>query len=388
MDPVRNPFAPGAGSQPPELAGRDKIISDAQIALQRILLGKHDQSQILLGLRGTGKTVLLNRIERMAEDYGHLTSFVEAPDDKSLADLLYPKIHQVLRKLSMIENAKSHAHLAMRALRGFASVFKLSVGDVSLAVDPEPGTADSGILEYDLCDLFLRLGVTAQSANKAWTLLIDEVQYLSDKERSALIGAMHRVNQKQLPIIFFGAGLPQIAALSGDAKSYAERLFNFPTVGPLDAISAIAAIRQPIEQEGEAISDNALSLIIERTEGYPYFLQEWGYQAWNITNASPIDSHDIESASSAAVRRLDEGFFRVRFDRLTPKESDYVTAMASLGRGPYRSSDVAEKLGESVQSLGPCRAKIINKGMIYSPAHGDIAFTVPMFEDYLQRSLR
>lgn len=388
MDPVRNPFAPGAGSQPPELAGRDKIISDAQIALQRILLGKHDQSQIILGLRGTGKTVLLNRIERMAEDYGHLTSFVEAPDDKSLADLLYPKIHQVLRKLSMIENAKSHAHLAMRALRGFASVFKLSVGDVSLAVDPEPGTADSGILEYDLCDLFLRLGVTAQSANKAWTLLIDEVQYLSDKERSALIVAMHRVNQKQLPIIFFGAGLPQIAALSGDAKSYAERLFNFPTVGPLDAISAIAAIRQPIEQEGEAISDNALSLIIERTEGYPYFLQEWGYQAWNITNASPIDSHDIESASSAAVRRLDEGFFRVRFDRLTPKESDYVTAMASLGRGPYRSSDVAEKLGESVQSLGPCRAKIINKGMIYSPAHGDIAFTVPMFEDYLQRSLR
>ena len=388
MDPVRNPFAPGAGSQPPELAGRDKIISDAQIALQRILLGKHDQSQILLGLRGTGKTVLLNRIERMAEDYGHLTSFVEAPDDKSLADLLYPKIHQVLRKLSMIENAKSHAHLAMRALRGFASVFELSVGDVSLAVDPEPGTADSGILEYDLCDLFLLLGVTAQSANKAWTLLIDEVQYLSDKERSALIVAMHRVNQKQLPIIFFGAGLPQIAALSGDAKSYAERLFNFPTVGPLDAISAIAAIRQPIEQEGEAISDNALSLIIERTEGYPYFLQEWGYQAWNITNASPIDSHDIESASSAAVRRLDEGFFRVRFDRLTPKESDYVTAMASLGRGPYRSSDVAEKLGESVQSLGPCRAKIINKGMIYSPAHGDIAFTVPMFEDYLQRSLR
>ena len=388
MDPVRNPFAPGAGSQPPELAGRDKIISDAQIALQRILLGKHDQSQILLGLCGTGKTVLLNRIERMAEDYGHLTSFVEAPDDKSLADLLYPKIHQVLRKLSMIENAKSHAHLAMRALRGFASVFKLSVGDVSLAVDPEPGTADSGILEYDLCDLFLRLGVTAQSANKAWTLLIDEVQYLSDKERSALIVAMHRVNQKQLPIIFFGAGLPQIAALSGDAKSYAERLFNFPTVGPLDAISAIAAIRQPIEQEGEAISDNALSLIIERTEGYPYFLQEWGYQAWNITNASPIDSHDIESASSAAVRRLDEGFFRVHFDRLTPKESDYVTAMASLGRGPYRSSDVAEKLGESVQSLGPCRAKIINKGMIYSPAHGDIAFTVPMFEDYLQRSLR
>jgi hypothetical protein len=386
MDPVRNPFAPGAGSQPPELAGRDEIISDANIALQRVLLGRYDQSQILLGLRGTGKTVLLNRIEQMAEDHGHLTSFVEAPEDKILAALLYPKIHRALRKLSVIDSAKAHAYSAMRALRGFASAFRLSVGDISLSVDPEPGSADSGNLEYDLSDLFFGIGVAAQSANKAWTLLIDEVQYLSDKELSALIVAIHRVNQKRLPVMFFGAGLPQIAALSGDAKSYSERLFNFPTIGPLDATAAIAAIRQPIEDEGEVISDNALNLIIERTEGYPYFLQEWGYQAWNIADESPIDEHDIESASTAALRRLDEGFFRVRFDRLTPKESEYVTAMASLGKGPYRSSDVADKLGESVQSLGPRRAKIIYKGMIYSPAYGDIAFTVPMFEDFLQRT--
>lgn len=386
MDPVRNPFAPGAGSQPPELAGRDKIISDAEIAMQRVLLGKHDRSQILLGLRGTGKTVLLNKIERLAESHGHLTAFIEAPEDKSLAELLYPRIHQILRKLSTFESARTAAHGAMRALRAFASAFKISVGDVSLSVDPETGTADSGILEYDLSDLFIRVGEAAQSAGKAWTLLIDEVQYLSAEELSALIVAIHRVTQKNLPVIFFGAGLPQTAALSGNAKSYAERLFNFPPVGALDESAATAAIRQPIENEDESISNDALQIIVIRTHGYPYFLQEWGYQAWNIADASPIGTNDVERASSAALRRLDEGFFRVRFDRLTRKEREYVIAMASLGEGPYRSSDVADVLGENVQSLGPRRAKIISKGIIYSPAHGDIAFTVPMFEDYLKRT--
>ena len=386
MDRVRNPFAPGAGSQPPELAGRDKIISGAGIALQRVLRGRHDKSQILLGLRGTGKTVLLNKFEQLAESHGHLTSFIEAPEGRSLADSLYPKIHQVLRKLSLIESAKATALTAMRALRGFASAFKVSVGDVSLSVDPETGTADSGILEFDLSDLFVRVGEAAKSADKAWTLLIDEVQYLSKGDLSALIVAIHRVNQKNLPIIFFGAGLPQLAALAGDAKSYAERLFDFPPVGPLDKPAAIAAIRQPTHDEGEAISDEALDMIFARTEGYPYFLQELGYQAWNIADASPIDVDDVKKASAAALRRLDEGFFRVRFDRLTPKEREYVFAMARLGKGPYRSSDVADMLGESAQALGPRRAKIIKKGMIYSPAHGDIDFTVPMFEDYLQRT--
>ncbi len=386
MDPVCNPFAPGAGSQPPELAGRDEIISDAEIALKRVLEGRHHTSQILLGLRGTGKTVLLNRIEQMAESLGHETSFIEAPEDKSLADLLYPRIARSLRRLSTIENARTAVHSAMRALRGFASAFRISVGDVAISVDPEPGAADSGNLEYDLSELFDRIGLAAKSANKAWTLLIDEVQYLAEEDLSALIVSIHRVNQRQLPIIFFGAGLPQTAALSGNAKSYAERLFSYPPVGPLDNSAAISAIRQPIISQGENITDEALELIFEKTENYPYFLQEWGYQAWNIADASPIDARDIHGASSAALRRLDEGFFRVRFDRLTPKEREYVIAMANLGSGPYRSSDVADALGERLQSLGPRRAKIINKGMIYSPAYGDVTFTVPMFDDYLRRT--
>lgn len=386
MDPVKNPFAPGAGTQPPELAGRDEIIKAAKIALQRVLQGKHDKSQILLGLRGTGKTVLLNNIEDLAQSYGHITSFIEAPEGQPLASLLYPKIHQALRKLSRIESAKAAAHNATRALRGFASAFKISVGDVSISVDPETGVADSGNLEFDLVDLFIRVGEAAKAAHKAWTLLIDEIQYLSAKDLAALIVAIHRVNQKRLPIIFFGAGLPQIAALTGEAKSYAERLFDYPPVGALDDPSAEAAIRQPVEKEKKSISDSALALLVRRTQGYPYFLQEWGYQAWNTAPQSPIDKDDIDRASKLALQRLDDGFFKVRLDRLTPKEREYVMAMAELGKGPYKSSDVAHKLGERITTLGPRRAKIINKGMIYSPAHGDIDFTVPMFDDFLRRT--
>jgi hypothetical protein len=385
MDPVRNPFAPGAGSQPPELAGRDDLVRDAEIALQRVLQGKHSQSLMLLGLRGVGKTVLLNRIEELASQHRHVTSFIEAPENRRLADMLYPRVHQAIRQLSMAEAAKTKAHSAMRALRAFASAFKISVGDVSISVDPEQGVADSGNLEFDLSDLFLLIGETAKAASRAWTLFIDEVQYLEEAELAAIIVAIHRVSQKGLPVMFFGAGLPQVAALTGDAKSYAERLFKFPVLGPLDDAAAREAIRQPILHEGETITDDALAMISAKTEGYPFFLQEWGYQTWNAADASPISTEHVEVASRAALARLDEGFFRVRFERLTPKERDYVIAMASLGRGPYRSSDVADALGENVQSLGPRRAQIIRKGMIYSPAHGDIAFTVPMFEEYLKR---
>lgn len=386
MDAVRNPFAPGAGNQPPELAGRDPILSDADVALQRVLLGRHSKSQILLGLRGVGKTVLLRKMETMAEAHGYQTSFIEAPENRSLVELIYPKVHQILRKLSVMESAKALSHDAMKTLRSFASVFKISAGDISIAVDPEIGSADSGILEYDLSDLFVRVGEAAKAANQGWALFIDEVQYLSVEELSALIVAIHHTNQKNLPIIFFGAGLPQVASLSGDAKSYAERLFDYPPVGALDNESAIAAIEQPILEEEEGITGDALKRVVEKTKGYPFFLQEWGFQVWNMAQQSPITAEDVERATPKALSRLDDSFFRVRFERLTPKEREYVCAMAQLGHGPYRSADVAEIIGESVQTLGPRRAQIINKGMIYSPSHGDIAFTVPMFEDYLMRT--
>jgi len=386
MDPVRNPFAPGAGSQPPELAGRDEIINDATTALKRTMIGRHARSQMLLGLRGTGKTVLLNTIENAADENGFLTSAIEAPEEKSLAELLYPKVQQVLRKLSLIESAKAKTHDAMKALRSFASVFRVQMGDVSIAVDPEPGVADSGNLEYDLPDIFVATGNAAKAAGKGWCLLIDEVQYLKQEELAALIVAIHKISQKQLPVIFFGAGLPQLAGLSGDAKSYAERLFSYPKVGALDKDAASKAVRGPINDEEEEITSGALNRILEITEGYPYFLQEWGFQSWNIANGSPIDQGDVELATNDALRRLDDGFFQVRFDRLTPKEREYVIAMSALGKGPYRSSEVAEQLGEPPNKLGPRRAQIIAKGMIYSPQYGDVDFTVPMFDDYLRRN--
>lgn len=386
MDPVRNPFAPGAGSQPPELAGRKAILDDAEVAIKRALIGKQNRSQMLLGLRGVGKTVLLNKIEEIATEAGHLTSFIEAPEDRSLGEMLVPKIHQVLRKLSIKENAKFKAHQALRALRSFSSAFKFTYGDATLSVEPEPGVADSGDLESDLSELFLRVGEAAQSAGGAWTLLIDEVQYLRSEDLAALIVALHKISQKQLPVLFFGAGLPQVAALSGDAKSYAERLFHYPAVGALQPDDAKKAIKQPVEDEGQKITDDALNEIMSKTQGYPYFLQEWGYQSWDIAQEPSIELNDAVMAAQQATKRLDEGFFKVRFDRLTPKEREYVIAMAKLGQGPYRSSDIASNLGETPQSLGPRRAQIISKGMIYSPSHGDIAFTVPLFHDYLIRN--
>ncbi|MDI9329740.1 MAG: ATP-binding protein [Alphaproteobacteria bacterium] len=388
MDPVRNPFAPGAGSRPPELAGRGAILDEAKTAIERALMGRDCRSQMLLGLRGVGKTVLLNQIEELAEKSGHLTSFIEAPEDRELAELLLPKINQTLHKLSFSEQAKAKVHQAIRALRSFAATFKVTYGEMTLSVDPEPGVADSGDIENDLPELMVRLGEAAQEAGKAWTLLIDEVQYLKSRDLAALIVALHKVSQRGLPIVFFGAGLPQVAALSGNAKSYAERLFHFPAIGPLKSKDAKIAIKQPIEDARQSISDDALEEVLKDTHGYPYFLQEWGYQCWNIAKGARVEWADARTASAEATRRLDEGFFKVRFDRLTPKEREYVIAMAALGPGPYRSSDVAEHLGLTHQSLGPRRSTIIRKGMIYSPSHGDIAFTVPLFDEYLRRSFQ
>lgn len=387
MDRVRNPFAPGAGSPPPELAGRQLIVEDARVAIERALLGKPSRSQMFLGLRGVGKTVLLNTIDTMARDRGHLTSIIEAPENKPLGELLLPRVHQVLRKLSLTDHAKAKVHDAMRALRSFASAFKLEYGDLAIAVDPEVGIADSGDLENDLPELFVRIGEAARAAGKAWTLLIDEVQYLSQKDLAALIVSLHKINQSNLPVLFFGAGLPQVAALSGEAKSYAERLFQYPEIGALPEVAAKAAIRQPVNDEGANIDDAALTEIFVKTQGYPYFLQEWGHQSWNLAQGDTITLQDAKQAEATTLKRLDGGFFKVRFDRLTPKEREYVIAMAKLGSGPYRSSDIADALGETAQSLGPRRAQIISKGMIYSPSHGDIAFTVPMFNDYLMRNL-
>jgi len=341
----------------------------------------------MLGLRGTGKTVLLNTFEKIAEDEHFLTALIEAPEDKALSSLLFPHLYRAVRRFSAVESSKHLAHEAMRALRSFASAFKVTVEGIEIAVEPAPGIADSGNLEMDLTDLFLQVGTLASAAGRGWALIVDEVQYLSEQELAALIVAIHRVNQRQLPIIVLAAGLPQLAKLAGDAKSYAERLFTFSSLGALDKQDAFDAIRLPIEAEGESISSEALEAIFEQTEGYPYFLQEWGAVAWNQANRSPISLSDIRQCTEQVKRQLDEGFFRIRMDRLTPAEIDYVRVMAAQGRGPYRTADVARAHSRTQAQLGPVRASVIAKGMAYAPKHGTVDFTVPMFDDFVRRTL-
>lgn len=387
MDPTRNPFAPGAGTRPPELAGREQIVEAALTALRRVRAGRSAKSQMLLGLRGVGKTVLLNRIAELAEDEGYLTIVLEAPEDRRLADMLVPPLRNVLFKLSRADRARSLANRGMGVLRGFASAFKVRYGEFEVGVKEEAGTADSGHIESDLPELLRAVAQAAKADERAVALFIDEVQYLKHEDLSALIVAAHRIGQRGLPFIVYGAGLPQLAALAGEAKSYAERLFDYPPVGPLDVDAATRAIREPIIDEGAVIEDEALLEIVERTKGYPYFLQEWGSHAWNAAPASPITSKDVDRASEEALAALDNGFFRVRLDRLTPRERDYVRALAELGPGPHRSGEIAEAAGMSVTTAGPLRAGLIRKGMVYSPAHGDTAFTVPMFDAYLRRTM-
>lgn len=386
MDPLHNPFSPGAGSRPPELAGRDMVVETAETALRRVLAGKSAQSQIFLGLRGTGKTVLLNEIRDLAERVGYQASLVETPENKGLAELLYPQMRQVLRRLSAVEKAKGAAVTALRALRGFAGVFRITIGDVEIGVDPDPGVADSGSLENDLPEMFEAIGRAARAAGTGWVLLIDEVQYVDEADLAALIVAVHRMSQRNLPVMVFAGGLPQIARLSGDAKSYAERLFIFSEIGPLPDDAARAAIEKPLHGEGVNITPDALDEILDKTGGYPFFLQEWGHHAWNAATICPITLGDVQAATRQALDRLDHGFFRVRFDRLTRAEVEYVRAMAGLGVGPYKVNDVALALGKEPKALGPRRASIIRKGMIYAPSYGDIDFTVPLFDDFLRRT--
>lgn len=386
MDPVRNPFAPGAGTQPPELAGREGVIDAAQIALARKLQGRSVQSLMLLGLRGTGKTVLLNRIDLMARDHGYQTLFVEAQEKGKFPERIVPLLLNILRQLSLKAKTQSVVVSALRVLKSFSLKWSILTGEVGIEYDPQPGEGDSGNLELDLLSLMLHVGEAAKKNETGISILVDEVQYLSESELSALIVSFHRISQRELPVLFFGAGLPSLAALAGNAKSYAERLFAYPTIGPLTKAAAEIAIRHPIENEGEAIHPRAIAEIVMQTRGYPYFLQEWGFQAWNAADRSPISLPDVRRATDHALRRLDEGFFRVRLDRLSPKEKEYVLAMAQIGDGPYKSGEVAQRLDERVQALGPRRASIIRKGMIYSPAHGDIDFTVPMFADFLRRT--
>jgi AAA ATPase domain len=387
MNPVRNPFAPGAGTPPPELAGRDDLREAVKVAVERIRLGRPAKSVLMVGLRGVGKTVLLDRMRDEAEEMGIRTLRIEAPEGRSLPASLAPEMRQALLRISRDALAGDIARRALRALAGFAKALKVKYQDIEVGIDfePEPGLADNGDLEHDLQALFEASGEAAKRCDTALILFVDGLQYVAEEELAALITALHRASQRSMPIGMVGAGLPQLRGRMGRAKSYAERLFDFPTVAALPVDAARIAIRKPLEHEGVRIDDDALDSIVARTQGFPYFLQEWGKHAWETAASSPITMADVDSASRSAIAALDDSFFRVRFDRLTPAEKRYLRAMAEVGPGPHRSGDVADRLGRSVTSLAPTRGMLINKGMIWSPNHGDTAFTVPLFDEFMHR---
>lgn len=387
MDPRLNPYAPGAGTPPPELAGRDALIEGAAIALDRIRNGLAAKSMLMVGLRGVGKTVLLNRICDDARGRGFTTLILEAPEDMSLPVLLIPPLHATLVRMNRIAAASDAVRRALRALAGFVSAIKVGTGDLDISLDlaPERGLADSGNLDADLTALLESVGEAARDQNTAMALFVDELQYVEERELAALIAALHRVAQSSLPVTLVGAGLPQLVARTASAKTYSERLFTFPEIGPLDSGSARRAIEAPARRLDVAFQPDALETVLQNTQRYPYFLQEWGKHCWDCAKHSPVTAADVESATRQATAELDASFFRARFDRLAPSEKRYLRAMAELGGGPHRSGEIANVLGQSVRVVAPTRAKLIGKGMIYSPAHGDTAFTVPLFDAYLRR---
>ncbi|MDP1608766.1 MAG: AAA family ATPase [Chlamydiales bacterium] len=389
MDPINNPFSPGAGSPPPELVGRSLDLEQARILLGRVLQKRPEKSMLLTGLRGVGKTVLLKEIQYLANKLGYRTLFIEAHENKPLASLLIPYLRGLLFEMNRVAGVSEKVRRGLRILRSFIGAVKLTIHDITIGIDiePEEGSADSGDLEVDLPDLFLAIGEAAEDCKCAVALLIDEIQYFNQKELGALIMAMHKVQQHQLPLVLFGTGLPLLPGLAGEAKSYSERLFNFPDIGALSQADAAKAIEEPARAAGVYFEESAVEEIYRLTNGYPYFLQEWAYQVWNLASASPITLQIVQEATEQVIPRLDKNFFKVRFERLTPNEKFFLRAMAELGPGVHRIGELAALLNIKPSSLSPVRADLIKKGMIYSPAYGELAFTVPLFDKFMIRTI-
>ncbi|MBI4235283.1 ATP-binding protein [Candidatus Peregrinibacteria bacterium] len=385
MDPIINPYTPGVGSRPPELAGRDEQITDFTTLLKRLSLGKPQKSLIVTGLRGVGKTVLLNTFNDIAEANSFKTAKTEITHETNFRHLMARLFRRTLLALSPMERLKDQAKKALSVLKAFAIK---TPGGMELSLDAEAisGLADSGNLEEDLTDLLVTAGEAAKAHNSGIILLIDEVQFLEKPDFEALISALHQVTQKNLPLSLVGAGLPQIPTLAGEAKSYAERLFEYPVIGKLNKPAAKRALLIPAKKEGVDFEDRAIEAILAFTHGYPYFLQEYGQHVWNIASDDIIRYEDVMQAEKQVVATLDENFFRVRIGRSTKTEVLYMSAMASLGEGPYKSQAIAEKLERNMQSLSPTRSSLIGKGLIYSPEYGYTDFTVPKYDDYMRRN--
>jgi len=385
VDPVANPYNPGAGTRPPALVGRDAEITSMDVALQRIRRGANGRSQLLTGLRGVGKTVLLNEFEDLARGRGYFHEHIEVSEDGFLSPLLAAALRRVL--LAM--DAKARRGETVRRALGVLKAFTIRIPngpELSIDVDAVFGPADSGDLATDLAGLFVELGEVAREHDTGIMLTIDELHYVDMPTMTALIVGLHRASQLALPITIAGAGLPTLTTVTGEAKTYAERMFTFPDIGSLTEEQAREALQTPAADEHVRWSDDALARVLEITECFPYFLQEFGKLAWDVADGpDAITLADVERCIKLGTAELDDGFFRVRTGSTSDAERAYLRAMAELGGGAVRSSDVARVLGKSPQGVGPVRDTLIKRALCYSPRHGEIAFTVPLFDQYMKR---
>jgi len=387
MDPVRNPYSPGAGTPPPALVGREAQISEFNIALNRLNQGRPAKSILMHGLRGVGKTVLLSEFVNIAEDLGWAVQTIEASDNMDFPSVIGDAARKAGLSVSASRRMGDRFERVMGAIKSFSVTWDVHGGG-SLEVKPFMGLGDSGDLETDLSDIMVELGRLAQDRKKGILFAIDELQYLSSNDLSALIQAFHKVSQKQVPVMIVAAGLPTLLGILGEARSYAERLFSFTAIGNLTVEDASDAITKPALDEGVRWSADAVQLVVGQTEGYPYFLQEFGKQTWDYAPAEDvITQDDAQQAIPLAMTELDNGFFQVRVDRISDSEKKYIKAMASLGSGPYASGDVAKALKKKTSQLGTVRDSLIKKGLCYAPEWGQIDFTVPMFNDFVQRAM-
>ncbi len=385
MGPVLNPYSPGAGSRPPALVGRDEQIDDMSVALQRLLLGSNARSQILTGLRGVGKTVMLVEFQELAEAHGYFHAHIEVTEDGTLA----PDLAAALRRILLAMDAKRRAGDTLRRAFGVLKAFSLRIpGGTELSIDVEAisGPADSGNLGADLAGLFVELGSAAKDHQTGILLTVDELHYVDRLTLESLIIGLHRASQLALPVVVAGAGLPTLAATTGQAKAYAERLFMFPTIGSLSESQAVEALQQPATDEGVTWTAGALEEIIRVTQCYPYFIQQFGLQAWDVADGpDTITEDDVRRSIPLALAELDDGFFKVRAGASTPAERTYMLAMAQIGPGPVRTAEVAKTLGREPSALTPVRESLLKRSLCFVPERGRIDFTVPMFGDYMMR---
>jgi hypothetical protein len=381
MDPINNPYTPNAGSRPQALAGRDQELEQFRVLVGRLKRGATEQSMVIRGLRGVGKTVLLNAFEDRAESEGFLTYYHEMTPDSSLVGEITRDAQAAMARLKL----NACATKALREALAHLGTIKV-VGPEGIELSVDLRSADEGTIARDLSELLLQLGRVAAEKSTGVVFLLDEVQFVKEVEYRSVITALHRATQKNVPITLAAAGLPQIPRLTGEARSYAERLFSFPVISSLSANDATSALVEPARQQHVEYDPEAIDLALAWTGGYPFYIQQLGKHAWNFANASPITTADVEAAMPAAQQALDSSIYEVRIQRATDQERRYMRAMAELGSGPYKSGDVAAKLGRKTSEVSVVRQRLLDKGLVYATEdYGYVDFTVPRFGEFMVR---